>query len=486
MDQESPPKRSTMHKGGILMKPISWLRMLSDELHWSFVLSVTIVYGINQGLSFGLSRIGTQYYMKDEQKLQPSEAQFYTSFIAIPWIIKPLWGLLTDIVPIFGYRRRPYFILAGLVGMVSMLSVSLQSSLQLVFALLLLVTGSAAAAVGDVTIDACVTENSIAHPSLAGDMQSLCGFSASVGQLLGFIISGFLVHHIGPKGVFGVMGIPYCLVIVVGLMLKENLTRNLDYRHVNQKFLDAVKAMWMALKRPDVWRPCLYMYLSLAVSFHVQEGLFYWCTDSKSGPAFSQEMVGSISSVGAIGSLCGVLLYQNVFRNYPFRQVLFWTQLLFGASGLLDLMFVWRINLIFNIPDFVVAVSDAAISHMIARLKWMPLLVLSSKLCPSGIEGTFFALIMAIDHIGFLTASWTGGFMLHALNVTRTEFDNLWLAIVIRSLARILPVGLLFLVPDIDSTSSILPAEMLQSKKSDHRLEMASLVKGYDQDLTDE
>ncbi|KAG9152419.1 hypothetical protein Leryth_015825 [Lithospermum erythrorhizon] len=439
MDQESPPKRSTMHKDGILMKPISWLRMLSDELHWSFVLSVTIVYGINQGLSFGLSRIGTQYYMKDEQKLQPSEAQFYTSFIAIPWIIKPLWGLLTDIVPIFGYRRRPYFILAGLVGIVSMLSVSLQSNLQLAFALLLLVTGSAAAAVGDVTIDACVTENSIAHPSLAGDMQSLCGFSASVGQLLGFIISGFLVHHIGPKGVFGVMGIPYCLVIVVGLMLKENSTRNLDYR---RKFLDAVKAMWMALKRPDVWRPCLYMYLSLAVSFHVQEGLFYWCTDSKSGPAFSQEMVGSISSVGAIGSLCGVLLYQNVFRNYPFRQVLFWTQLLFGASGLLDLMFVWRINLIFNIPDFVVAVSDAAISHMIARLKWMPLLVLSSKLCPSGIEGTFFALIMAT------------------------------------------PTSQVF--ADIDSTSSILPAEMLQSKKSDHRLEMTSLVKGYDQDLTDE
>ncbi|KAJ0503271.1 putative biopterin transporter family [Helianthus annuus] len=40
------------------------------------------------------------------------------------------------------------------------------------------------------TIDACVTENSISHPSLAGDMQSLCGVSSSIGQLVGFGLSG--------------------------------------------------------------------------------------------------------------------------------------------------------------------------------------------------------------------------------------------------------------------------------------------------------
>lgn len=94
-------------------RPFDWFRKLSDVLHWSFVLSVVIVYGINQGLSLGLSRISIQYYMKDEQKLQPSEAQIFTGIISLPWIVKPLWGLLTDVLPIAGYRRRPYFILAG-------------------------------------------------------------------------------------------------------------------------------------------------------------------------------------------------------------------------------------------------------------------------------------------------------------------------------------------------------------------------------------
>lgn len=91
----------------------------------------------------------------------------------------------------------------------------------------------------------------------------------------------------------------------------------------------------------------------------------------------------------------------------------------------------------------------------------MPILVLSSKLCPSGIEGTFFALLMAIDHIGMLTGSWGGGLLLHALKVTRTQFGNLWVAILVRSLIRMLPLALIYLVPNSDQMSRILPEGFL-------------------------
>ncbi|KAK4410671.1 putative folate-biopterin transporter 3 [Sesamum angolense] len=425
----------------------------------ALLLGVVIVYGINQGLCLGLSKISTQYYMKDEQKLQPSEAQVYHGIIMIPWIVKPLWGLLTDTVPIAGRRRRPYFILAGMIGAISMITLSLENNIYLGFALLLLICGSAGAAVADVTIDACVTENSIGHPSLAGEMQSLCGLCSSVGQLIGYTISGFLVHMIGSKGVFGVLSIPFGLVILVGMIIQEPLIRNCSYKRVSQKFLDAGKAMWMALKCPVVWRPCLYMYLSLSVSLHIHEGMFYWYTDAKNGPSFS--------------------------KKSPFRRVLFWAQLLYGASGMLDLILVLRINLLFGVPDYALVVFDAAVSHMIGRLKWLPLLVLSSKLCPSGIEGTFFALLMSIDHVGSFTASWAGGLLLHSLNVTRTTFDNLWLAISIRSLFRVLPIGILFLIPGSDPNVLILPPEMLRTKKDNNttdpiNMEMASLVNRID------
>ena len=111
--QNKKEKFSVKGLWDLLWSPINWVKMLSSELHWSFVISVVMVYGISQGLSMGLSRISIQYYLKDEQKVQPSEAQVYLGIIQIPWMVKPLWGLFTDALPILGYRRKPYFVFAG-------------------------------------------------------------------------------------------------------------------------------------------------------------------------------------------------------------------------------------------------------------------------------------------------------------------------------------------------------------------------------------
>jgi BT1 family len=129
---------------------------------------------------------------------------------------------------------------------------------------------------------------------------------------------------------------------------------------------------------------------------------------------------------------------------------------------MLDLVLVLRLNLKLGMPDYFFAVIDEGVSQMVNRLKWMPILVLSAKLCPSGIEGTFFALVMSIENVGLLTSSWLGGLLLHVLRVTRSEFNDLWKAILIRNLMRLLPLLFLFLVPKSDHNSTILPAEMLE------------------------
>ncbi|XP_019224031.1 PREDICTED: probable folate-biopterin transporter 2 isoform X2 [Nicotiana attenuata] len=414
----------------MLCGPINWFKMLAVELHWSFVFGVVIVYGVSQGLGGAFSMIGTEYYMKDVQKVQPSESQVYSGITSIPWIVKPLWGLLTDVVPILGYRRRPYFVFAGSLGVVSMLFLSLHKNLHIVFALLSLTAGSAGVAIADVTVDACVAQNSGSHPSLAADMQSLCSLSSSIGALVGFSLSGTLVHLLGPMGVYGLLSIPAVLVFLVGVLLKEPQTYNFAYQ---------------------------------------------------------QESIGYISAVGSAGSLLVTILYQYGLKDYCFRDLLFWTQLLLGLSGMLDLLLVLRLNLKFGIPDYFFVAIDASVSQMIGRLKWMPLLVLSSKLCPPGIEGTFFALLMSIDNAGLLTSRWGGGFLLHVFKVTRTQFDNLWLAILIRNILRIAPLFVLFLVPKSDPNSSILPDEVSDSKENietpateNENIELVALVHNMD------
>ncbi|XP_020584442.1 probable folate-biopterin transporter 2 isoform X1 [Phalaenopsis equestris] len=436
-----------------LLSPLSWFKVLSKETHWSFVFGVIVVYGISQGFAGGTWKVSIEYYWKDVQKVQPSAAQFYHGIISIPWIVKPLWGLLTDVLPMAGYRRKPYFIFAG----------------------------SAGVAIADVTIDACVAQNSIAKPSLAADMQSLCGLTASIGALIGFSLSGILIHAMGSQGVIGLLSIPCLLTFLVGILIKEPHTTNFAYTEVHKRFLQVGKSMWSTLKCPQVWRPCLYTYITFALSLNIQEGMFYWYTNPKAGPAFSQENVGFIFSIGSIGSLLGVLLYQNLLKDFQFRGLLFWSQLLTGFVGMLDLILVLRLNLKLGIPDYFFVVLDECVSQLIGRLKWMPILVLSSKLCPSGIEGTFFALLMSIDNVGLLSSSWGGGLLLRLLKVTRTEFGNLWTAILIRNIMRLLPLSLLFLVPKTDQNSNLLPPEMLMKNGSTNSpkeadVELASLV----------
>lgn len=105
--------------------------------------------------------------------------------------------------------------IAGFLGVISMLVLSLHKKLHLGFALLSLMAGSAGIAIADVTIDACVTQNSITHPSLASDMQSLCGLSSSIGALVGFSLSGFFVHLIGPKVSFCSTYVAFFLLITL-------------------------------------------------------------------------------------------------------------------------------------------------------------------------------------------------------------------------------------------------------------------------------
>lgn len=34
----------------------------------------------------------------------------------LPWVVKPLYGFISDSIPLFGYRRRSYLMLCGLAG----------------------------------------------------------------------------------------------------------------------------------------------------------------------------------------------------------------------------------------------------------------------------------------------------------------------------------------------------------------------------------
>jgi len=64
----------------------------------------------------GLSDLAISYLYKDDFKMSPAEVAIASSFISFPWVVKPLWGVMTDTMPFFGYRRKSYLIMFGMFG----------------------------------------------------------------------------------------------------------------------------------------------------------------------------------------------------------------------------------------------------------------------------------------------------------------------------------------------------------------------------------
>ncbi|KAG0479885.1 hypothetical protein HPP92_010506 [Vanilla planifolia] len=270
------------------------------------------------------------------------------------------------------------------------------------------------------------------------------------------------------QGALGLMVIPAVSIIVLGFSIFEERTnRPSEKTKAVENVREAILGMGKAITCPKVWKPSLFMFLSIALSISTHEGQFYWYTDPKAGPAFSQGFVGMIYSIGAIASILGVLIYHKHLKGYPFRSLIFYAQLLYGAAGMLDVIFILRWNLKLRIPDYIFVILEECIGRVVSRIRWMPMIVLSTRLCPSGIEGTFFALLMCIDSLGSLTSKTMGGLVLHLLHVTRTDFKNLWLTLFIRNLLRLTTLALVCLLPEIHQSDVLLPTELLKHNGGD-------------------
>src|SRR5689334_6860102 len=85
-------------------------RRLVDRLLWFFAL-VYIVEGLGQVV--GLISQPLTFYLKQVHGWTPVQVTAFFTLFNLPWVIKPLYGLVSDFLPLFGYRRKSYLLLAN-------------------------------------------------------------------------------------------------------------------------------------------------------------------------------------------------------------------------------------------------------------------------------------------------------------------------------------------------------------------------------------
>jgi hypothetical protein len=118
------------------------------------------------------------------------------------------------------------------------------------------------------------------------------------------------------------------------------------------------------------------------------------------------------------------------------------------------LLLVTHANRAIGIDDRWFSLGDSLILTVMGQIAYMPVLVLAARLCPPGVEATLFALLMSVTNLAALLSYEFGAVMMHWLGVTETNFERLWLLVIITNLSTLLPFPFLGLLPNAQAERS--------------------------------
>jgi folate/biopterin transporter len=420
----------------------------------------------------GLSRLAVTYFMKDELKLSPAEVAALGGITSLPWIIKPLYGFLTDGVPLFGYRRRSYLGLAGVLGCASWLALG-QGITDVTSATVAIVLGSASVAVSDVVADSIVVERSRRQPSAAaaedtaGNLQSLCWATAAVGGVLSAYFSGSLLEVVSPRVVFAITAVFPLLISAASFLIDESPVggpadegRSPASGDESMSLGAQLRTLQATLMDPRIYLPVLFVFCWQATPTP-DSAMFYFSTNEL---GFQPEFLGRVRLASSLAALVGVGVYRTWLKDVSVKAVILWTSLLSVPLSLTQLLLVTHANRALGIPDQLFALTDSVVLTVLgqvtcvparppamawfgsdvhfvpSQVAFMPTLVLASSLCPPGVEGTLFASLMSIYNAAGTLSSELGAGLTSLLGVTDTAFDRLPLLVLICSLSSLLPL----------------------------------------------
>ncbi len=432
------------------------------------VVAICTIYFVEGAL--GLARLAQTFLLKDELHLGPAELSALTGIFSLPWTIKPLYGFLSDGVPLFGYRRRSYLILAGMIGCFSYSLVghrfwgAIEGDALIPATVACLILSSACIAFSDVVADGIVVQKTrdSKDPKIAGGLQSLCWGSAAIGGLLSAYFSGSLLEVMKPQDVFSITAFLPFVVASIGLMIDETPIQKGSLSSVENP-LDGARAqmdsLWSAIKQPSIYKPAFFLFLWQSTPTSDGAFLFFMTEELKFGPEF----LGRVRLVTAAASLFGVWLYNQYLKTKPIKDILFWSSIISAPLGLTSLLLITHTNRALGIHDGAFVVGDDVILGILGEIAFLPTLVLAARLCPPGVEAVLFATLMSINNGAGTLGTEIGALLTKALGITESNFDNLALLTIICNLTSLYP---LFFINWLDEVGSVSESEIEQKSTS--------------------
>jgi len=380
------------------------------------------------------SNLAITYYFKDNLKLSPSQSALFQSILSFPFILKPLFGLISDVYPLLGYKRKTYIIVNGIIIFLCWLILSLFNTSVKVSIIILLIKSFSKTFLNSCT-SAVLVEISKKRKE---DEKKLENFNTSIifinfGNILSSVTRGIALEYLPTKAMFFISGMLSCLDIIAGIMYHEVKIKH----NVNDNKLNKIKQFKEIVKQKQVILLLIYMLIMTTVPSYY-ESSFYYLTDIK---GFTKRNFGQLTILIMVLFLCNSVInkkYINLFK--PKTVIIFTTIIAFLFSSIYNLYIYLDLN--YKIFAFI----GVSLYISFKALSVKPIFNLAFIVCPKEYEGSIMGLFYSTRDFGDTIASLFGSylaFFYDIQNMKYTTYSKMILTINLISLLPIFFVGII-------------------------------------------
>jgi MFS family permease len=357
-----------------------------------FFALVYVVEGLGQIV--GLVSQPLNYYLKEVQGWTPVQVTAFVTLFNVPWIIKPVYGLISDFVPLFGYRRKSYLIIANVTAIGGYFWITrLTAPSDLAVALMLT---AYAMAISSTLCGAVLVENGQRlHESGTFVNQQWLWFN--IAAMAAAVLGGQLVQHLAPASA---LHIAAAIVAVAPLSVIVGTWFLIDEKRSPanaQGMRETLHGLVATFKRRELWVVAVFMFLYY-FSPGLSTPLYYHMTDDLK---FSQAYIGILGSIASAGWVAGALLYRRFFDGLTLKHLL-------NLSIALGTLTTAAFLLLSSEASAAIINFCAGFSAMLATVAT---LTLAADFCPPRAEGFSFAVLMSIINLAGTLADNVGSFL---------------------------------------------------------------------------
>ena len=326
----------------------------------------------------------------------------FAAWITLPWLFKPLYGLIADFVPLGRNRRKNYLILATALASLGYVALYFYppgpSAERWLFWALFLPT--VAVAFTDVVVDALMI--AVGQPrGITGHLQSIQWTAIWAATILNGELGGEFSNGSSVREAFLLCGIAAALAWLITLGLRDDPPPP-DRDGEGESWRATLDELAESIRQPVLWLLIAFLVLWNFTPLSTTIVYLYWTRTL----GFDEVFYGHTVVWLAAGSMAASLGYGLYCRRIA-RSSLMHLSIVLGIAA------TWAYWMAFDrnmAADMVSALVGFV--HMTATLI---LLDLAAQVCPVRSAGTVFGVLMAVQNASVLAATWLGGMWYSAL-----------------------------------------------------------------------